>query len=181
MVDSTLSSAYAAGVKWLAFILMSVTAAASAQEPPRYYFQDNRTKPEDLLKRKSAMGDKRFDTKAFDTKANTAKPFETKTLSQKGFKTQAAGTKGFETQGSDLMGKSYATTGFEPPRPKSWWQRLFGTKSAKESDKAYATKRLPTKMDEKFQEKVANPKDPRNFKAPTIAPTPENMNRPVGK
>lgn len=168
-------------MKWAVFIPMLAATLTFAQEPPRYYFQDNRTKPEDYLKKKSAFGDKRFETKAFDTKANTSKPFETRTLSQKGFETQPAGTKGFETRGSDLTGKSYATTGFEPPKPKSWWQRLFGTKSAKEDGKAYATKHLPTKMDEKFQEKVANPKDPRNFKAPTIAPTPENMNRPVGK
>jgi len=168
-------------VKWLAFILTSLTTAALAQEPPRYYFQDNKARPEDLLKRKSVLGDKKFDTKAFDTRTTPAKPFETKTLPPKGLKTPAAETKPFETHGSDLTGKSYTTTSFEPPQPKSWWQRLFGTKSAKESGQAYATKHLPAKREEKLQEKVSHPTDPRRFKAPTIAPTPENMNKPVGK
>lgn len=168
-------------MKWAVFIPMLAVTLALAEEPPRYYFQDNRMKPEDFLKKKSVYSGKAFDTKAFDTKASSSKSFETRTLSGREFKTHAAGTKGFETQSSDLAGKSYATTNFETPKPKGWWQRLFGTKSAKEGGKTYATKRLPTKMDETLQEKVEHPKDPRSFKAPTIAPTPENINKPVGK
>ncbi|MBI5394312.1 MAG: hypothetical protein HZA91_03355 [Verrucomicrobia bacterium] len=167
-------------MKWIVFIPMLAVPLAFAQEPPRYYFQDNRMKPEDALKRKAPYSGKMFDTKAFDTKATAAKPFETKTLSGKQFTTKAAATKGFSTHSNAMTGQSYATTSFEPPKPKSWWQRLFGTKTATESGKTFATTNLPTKMDAKFQEKVEHPKKPGSFKAPTIRPTPENMNKPLG-
>ena len=181
-VDSAHPSAYAAGVKRIVFIPMLAASLALAQEAPKYYFQDRSARPEDLLKRKSSFSGKTFDTKAFDTKATISKPFETKTLSEKEFKTKPAETKEFAAKSSDMTGKSYATKNFEPPKPKSWWQKLFGTKTAKEDGKTFATTNLPTKMDDKYQEKLDHPKKPDSFKTPTFfKPTPENMNKPVGK
>lgn len=153
-----------------------------AEDAPRYYFQDRQTRPEELMKRKSAYSGKTFETKAFDTKAAISKPFETKTVSEKEFKTQAAKTKEFAAKNSDLGEKGYATKSFETPKPKNWWQRLFGTKTAAEGGKAFATTNVAMKMDEKYQEKIENPKKPDSFKAPTFfRPTPENISKPVGK
>lgn len=181
-VDSTHPSAYAAGVKRIVFIPMLAASLALAQEAPKYYFQDRSAKPEDLLKRKSAYSGKAFDTKAFDTKATPSKSFETKTFPEKEFKTKPAETKEFASKSSDMAVKSYETKSFESPKPKSWWQKLFGTKTATEDGKTFATTNVPMKMDDKYQEKIDHPKKPDSFKTPTFfKPTPENMNKPVGK
>jgi hypothetical protein len=168
-------------VKRIVFIPMLAASLALAQEAPKYYFQDRSARPEDLMKRKSAYSGKAFDSKAFDTKAATTKSFETKTLPEKEFKTQPAETKEFSTHSSDMTGKSYATKTFETPKPKSWWQKLFGAKAAKEDGKTFATTNVPAKMDEKLQGKLEHPRKSDSFKTPTFfKPTPENMNKSVG-
>ncbi len=162
-------------------MLVAVALPALAQDPPRYYFQDNTVKPQDLLKKKSTYSDKAFNSKSFGAKSATTKTFETKPFTAKEFSTKAAPDKEFTTSSSSMAGKNYATKSFESPKPKSWWQRLFGTKTAAESGKTYETTRLPTKIEAKLQEKIDKLKQPGRFKAPTIAPTPENINKPVGR
>lgn len=158
-------------VKWIVLVALLVAPAAFAQTPSKQF---------DPYK-KSSLGSKVFDTKTF-----TSKNFQTKEVESKQFE-----TKEFPAQTSSMMGERFASKNFAPPEKKvSWWQKLFGTRDAGMSGKTaasknyattnFASKAMPTTVDEKLQEKVDHMRSPKSLAMPNIRPTPEEINKPVG-
>jgi hypothetical protein len=179
-LDSTSARAYAAGVKFVATILLLGASLAFAQDPPPYYFQNRSLRPEDALKKESAYAGKAFDAKAFDAKGAKVKTFQAAGFPPKDFKSKDAPVSGFPAEDSRLAGREHKTAEFKQPpaRRTNWWQRLFSARNDKANTKVYPATNFPTRTDAKLQEKIERMEPPKTLQMPTITPTPETINKP---
>ncbi|MCX7824823.1 MAG: hypothetical protein N2689_04635 [Verrucomicrobiae bacterium] len=139
-------------------------AAGAADVPPKIDY-----------KKKSDLEGKQFGAKEF-----TPKAFQFKEFDVKQFPAKSAPAKDYDAKASRLREPQYAGKDYAPPTAEqiARWRKTYEAWREREA-KLYSTTNVPMKTDAKLERQIQAPEKSKSLDNTFIAPTPENLNKPV--